>query len=524
MRTGVDSAATRLVLAIRYRDVAAAIDWLCTALDFHEHEVVTAENGTILRAQLTFGNDMIMLLPARGADDALAGQPSEVRGAERQSCYFVVDDADSHCRTAKAAGADIILDIGELDHGGRGYSCRDPEGHVWSFGTYDPWQVRPLAARGRAPTATARAFSAPVLLGAMLAAAVVAAALMWMAVSLLEAGRGKRLAIATVERAEETRAGKGAKEAPETGKESAAKDAAERAARDALQQLARERTARESAERAAQDALRQLASAQSAKEVAERATQDALKHLTRERGAKEAAERAVHDPVRALAREREAKEAAERAAQAALEEAARERGAKEAAERVAQTTQQELTRERSARDAAERAARDAMEELARQRGAKAAAERAAKVALERPAEPAKKGVAAEPAKRSAAAAPGKARRQAKEPDPTNQVWECLPKPPSGEIVCEPLSASAVSAKAKTAPSTVQKRVEGARTGEEARRLVAAPGAKRGAAEPAKGPAARPPGESSTTEEVWECLPRPPTGQIICQSPNHGGSK
>ncbi|HZF33304.1 MAG TPA: glyoxalase, partial [Candidatus Angelobacter sp.] len=25
------------------------------------------------------------------------------------------------------------------DYGGRGYSCRDPEGHLWNFGTYDPW-------------------------------------------------------------------------------------------------------------------------------------------------------------------------------------------------------------------------------------------------------------------------------------------------------------------------------------------------------------------------------------------------
>ena len=26
------------------------------------------------------------------------------------------------------------------DYGGRGYSCFDLEGHVWSFGSYDPWQ------------------------------------------------------------------------------------------------------------------------------------------------------------------------------------------------------------------------------------------------------------------------------------------------------------------------------------------------------------------------------------------------
>ena len=25
------------------------------------------------------------------------------------------------------------------DYGGRDYTCKDPEGNVWTFGTYDPW-------------------------------------------------------------------------------------------------------------------------------------------------------------------------------------------------------------------------------------------------------------------------------------------------------------------------------------------------------------------------------------------------
>jgi uncharacterized glyoxalase superfamily protein PhnB len=33
-----------------------------------------------------------------------------------------------------------VLDIKTQDYGGRDYTCRDPEGHIWSFGTYDPWQ------------------------------------------------------------------------------------------------------------------------------------------------------------------------------------------------------------------------------------------------------------------------------------------------------------------------------------------------------------------------------------------------
>ena len=38
-----------------------------------------------------------------------------------------------------AAGAEIVIEIRDEDYGGRHYSCRDPEGHVWNFGSYDPW-------------------------------------------------------------------------------------------------------------------------------------------------------------------------------------------------------------------------------------------------------------------------------------------------------------------------------------------------------------------------------------------------
>ena len=49
-----------------------------------------------------------------------------------------------HCRAAKrrhlAAGAVIVMAPEDKDYGGRGYGCRDPEGNLWSFGSYDPWQ------------------------------------------------------------------------------------------------------------------------------------------------------------------------------------------------------------------------------------------------------------------------------------------------------------------------------------------------------------------------------------------------
>jgi len=65
--------------------------------------------------------------------------PDEIGGAETQSAYVIVTDADVVYVRAKAAGAQIVLDIQDEDYGGRGFSCRDLEGRLWNFGTYDPW-------------------------------------------------------------------------------------------------------------------------------------------------------------------------------------------------------------------------------------------------------------------------------------------------------------------------------------------------------------------------------------------------
>ncbi len=129
-----------IIPAMRYRDAAAAIDWLCRAFGFERHLVVPGERDTIAHAQLTLGNGMIMLGSAgKGEFDQWIKPPRAVGGVGTQSPYIIVADADAHYARAVAAGAEILIDIKDEDYGGRGYSCRDPEGHVWNFGTYDPW-------------------------------------------------------------------------------------------------------------------------------------------------------------------------------------------------------------------------------------------------------------------------------------------------------------------------------------------------------------------------------------------------
>jgi uncharacterized glyoxalase superfamily protein PhnB len=128
-----------VVPAVRYRDAQQAIEFLCRAFGFEKHLVVAGEAGTIAHAQLRFGNGMIMLGSA--SDDAYGRlvRPPAPGQAASQGIYVVVTDADRHCAQALAAGAEILRALTDQDYGGRDYTCRDPEGHVWTFGTYDPW-------------------------------------------------------------------------------------------------------------------------------------------------------------------------------------------------------------------------------------------------------------------------------------------------------------------------------------------------------------------------------------------------
>lgn len=136
------STATRvpIIPVLRYRDAKAAIDWLCRAFAFEKHLVVPGDGDTIAHAQLTYRGGMIMLGSAR--DDgfgALQKVPADVGGVGTQSAYVVVEDVDAHHDRALAAGAKVVRSPVDEDYGGRGYTCLDPEGHVWSFGSYDPW-------------------------------------------------------------------------------------------------------------------------------------------------------------------------------------------------------------------------------------------------------------------------------------------------------------------------------------------------------------------------------------------------
>jgi uncharacterized glyoxalase superfamily protein PhnB len=125
----------RIYPAMRFRDAGNMIDWLVKAFGFAVHARYE-DGGTVVHAQLAFGSSMIMCGQAR--DDAFGRMTGEPDGKGGKSIYVAVGDVDALFTRAKNAGAEILEEPTDRDYGNRELLCRDPEGNVWSFGTYWP--------------------------------------------------------------------------------------------------------------------------------------------------------------------------------------------------------------------------------------------------------------------------------------------------------------------------------------------------------------------------------------------------
>jgi uncharacterized glyoxalase superfamily protein PhnB len=126
---------------LRYRDAHAAIDWLERALGFERRAVHEGDDGLVQHAELDFRGSLVMLGAVRedGEFAKIAPPPGT------SSVYLVIDDPDAVHDRVVAAGGDVVSPLSDQDYGSRDFSVRDPEGNLWSFGTYDPWAPPPAS-------------------------------------------------------------------------------------------------------------------------------------------------------------------------------------------------------------------------------------------------------------------------------------------------------------------------------------------------------------------------------------------
>ena len=117
----------------RCKDTRALIDFLVAAFGFEEQFTVPGEGGKgIIHAQIRWpGGGGVMLGDAEGGDADHLTLPSGPI-----SVYVATDEPDALHDRAVAAGATIVRGLRDEKYGSRGFSAADPEGNVWSFGTY----------------------------------------------------------------------------------------------------------------------------------------------------------------------------------------------------------------------------------------------------------------------------------------------------------------------------------------------------------------------------------------------------
>lgn len=129
-----------VIPCLRYRDAHAAIASLCDVFGFTERLVVPGDGDAVIHAELSYKHGMVMLASASGsAEFNRLVAPPDPSAPSAHSLYLVVPDADAVYERVQRAGMQIIIDLKDEAHGGRGFTCRDLEYHIWSVGTYEPF-------------------------------------------------------------------------------------------------------------------------------------------------------------------------------------------------------------------------------------------------------------------------------------------------------------------------------------------------------------------------------------------------
>jgi uncharacterized glyoxalase superfamily protein PhnB len=119
---------------LRARDARGLIRFLVDAFGFEETAVYgdqpDGSGDVVVHAQLSWPLGGGVMLGSVREDGAWTVPPGSA------GCYVVTDDPDALHDRAVAAGAQVFQPLHDTDYGSRDFAVRDPEGNLWSFGTY----------------------------------------------------------------------------------------------------------------------------------------------------------------------------------------------------------------------------------------------------------------------------------------------------------------------------------------------------------------------------------------------------
>ncbi len=134
-RTAVVARNGRIWPAIQSPDAPALIRLAVDVLGFTEQLVVPGDRpGVVAHSQLAWPEGGVVQISSAARD----GNPFSEQPPGSSSIYVVTEDPMAVYERCVAAGLEIIREpeSPDYDPGGSGFGLRDPEGNLWSFGTY----------------------------------------------------------------------------------------------------------------------------------------------------------------------------------------------------------------------------------------------------------------------------------------------------------------------------------------------------------------------------------------------------
>lgn len=127
---------TTLWPILHYEDTEGALGFLVDAFGFRAALVVRDEIGDVIHGEMRWPGGGALVFGSTKHEGGVHGEMRAGTGA----CYVISDDVDEIYERATEAGAEIVEPPHETAFGSgvatRAFSARDPEGNLWTFGTY----------------------------------------------------------------------------------------------------------------------------------------------------------------------------------------------------------------------------------------------------------------------------------------------------------------------------------------------------------------------------------------------------
>lgn len=133
MTNTTNTTRTALWPCLSFRDARAMVDFLVNAFGFQRTALYAREGdpSIVEHGELRWPLGGGLMFGSAEKDDSPFSRPPGT-----DSLYLVCENPDDLFARATAAGAEVVRGMRDEDYGSRGFSVRDPEGNIWSFGTY----------------------------------------------------------------------------------------------------------------------------------------------------------------------------------------------------------------------------------------------------------------------------------------------------------------------------------------------------------------------------------------------------